>query len=800
MIPRIAAFFRRWRKKMSRSEWAAKHFGTFEGTADGSRQGILLIQIDGLGYNQLVTALRQKRMPHLARLLRNDDHVLSRFYSGLPSSTPAVQAELFFGVRCAVPAFHYIDRNGEVDMVMFDPAAANKLAAALEEHETGLLSGGTGYANILAGGAEEARFCIQGMDLQSIFGWRHPLKTLLLAVSHLDGIGRICGLALLEVILAAVDFFRGLIDRRNIGKELRFILSRIWVCIVLRELLRLHVKMDIAAGVPIIHANFVGYDEHAHRRGPSSAFAHWTLKGIDGVIHDIAKAAARSDQRQYQIVIYSDHGQEAVLPFEKTGDETIHQAVSRVLADGPLAGFPVRPPEDGVAYANLYLRAVNLLKKTLEPAELAKTEPPGRQIRLTSMGPLGHLYLPMVLTARQMEDYAGRLVRQGKIPFVLFNSDRPWAMTEMGKFDLRESRIPLVGENNPFAEQIVEDLLRVCLHQDAGDFVIGGWRHGERPLSFPMENGAHGGPGRHEVCGFLVMPDFLVTDVDYWRPAVLRKRLMAFRQGAVPRPASSSRPTERAENKLRLLTYNIHSCIGLDGRVLPERIARIIGRLAPDLVCLQEVDRGMARSGGRDQVAELAEILGMTSVFLPLRRAGTGEYGIAVLSRLPWKVIKSAPFARSTGRGRRQERRGAVWLEITGESGPLHLVNTHLGLTARERRRQLDCLLGADWLAEHLEEKPLLVCGDFNAGLRSRVYRHLKVHLADVRAASSGTLPPTFSSLRPLLHLDHIFHSRHFRTVGVQVRRSTDCRLASDHLPMFAELELLTPGRRENEA
>ncbi len=606
MIPRITALLRRLRKKVSRSEWAARHIGTSKKGGDGGQEaGIILIQIDGLGYDQFIRALRRRRLPFLAKLLARDEHELHRFYSGLPSTTPAVQAELFFGVRCAVPAFHYVNRAEGDDRVMYDPEAVKKLAVTLEAHETGLLAGGSGYGNILIGGADQARFCIQGMDLQSIFPWRHPFRTALLVFIHLDSICRICGLALLETLLAVSDFIRGLINRRNIAKELRFIASRIGVCIVLRELLRLHVKLDIAAGIPIIHATFVGYDEHAHRRGPQSAFALWTLKGIDRVIRDIAGTAGRSDRRHYQVVIYSDHGQEAVLPFEKVRGEAIHQAIRRVFGNGPLAAYPVRSSEAGEPYANLHMRAVNLLKKAVRQGGETTEEKAVGVIRLAAMGPLGHLYLPVALSAVQMDEYASGLVLDGKIPYVLYNSDRPWLMTAQGKVDLRQVPASFAGQGHPFGALIREDLLRICLHQDAGDFVIGGWRQGQQPLSFPVENGAHGGPGCHETCGFLVIPDFLDRGVNCWRPAVLRKKIMACRQAAATMPFFPSPRPARA-GRLRLLTYNIHSCIGLDGKVLPERISRIIGRLAPDIVCLQEVDRGMARSGGRDQAAELA--------------------------------------------------------------------------------------------------------------------------------------------------------------------------------------------------
>ena len=104
--------------------------------------------------------------------------------------------------------------------------------------------------------------------------------------------------------------FKGLFDREDLLKELAFVPARVLVCIVLREMVRFRVLLDIERGVQVIHANFLGYDEQAHRRGPDSAFAHWTLKGIDRAVRDICQAAGHSVYRDYEWIIYSDHGQE----------------------------------------------------------------------------------------------------------------------------------------------------------------------------------------------------------------------------------------------------------------------------------------------------------------------------------------------------------------------------------------------------------------------------------------------------------------------------------------------------------
>jgi hypothetical protein len=91
------------------------------------------------------------------------------------------------------------------------------------------------------------------------------------------------------------------------------------------------VKMDISRGLPIIHLNFLGFDEQAHRRGPCSWFAHWTLKGIAHAIHRIWKAVHRLTRRDYDVWIYSDHEQDSVTSFQKTTGKTLEQVVSSVM-------------------------------------------------------------------------------------------------------------------------------------------------------------------------------------------------------------------------------------------------------------------------------------------------------------------------------------------------------------------------------------------------------------------------------------------------------------------------------------
>jgi endonuclease/exonuclease/phosphatase family metal-dependent hydrolase len=244
---------------------------------------------------------------------------------------------------------------------------------------------------------------------------------------------------------------------------------------------------------------------------------------------------------------------------------------------------------------------------------------------------------------------------------------------------------------------------------------------------------------------------------------------------------------------LRAMTYNIHSCVGMDKKVNPERIARVIGDSAPDLVALQEVDHGIPRTQHQDQAQLLADMLKMEAFFFPVVRNGHQKYGLAVLSRFKcidvhydWLPTLYPQLKLNL------QKRGCLRLTFQTPAGPVFLLNTHLGLYRLERRRQIRALMGNEWLAALPAETAIIFCGDLNAGALSPVYLRLSRLLSDVQKKSKNPAKPraTFPSRRPLLRIDHMFVSNTFKILGVQVPRTIDTRMASDHLPIFADLEL----------
>ena len=246
-------------------------------------------------------------------------------------------------------------------------------------------------------------------------------------------------------------------------------------------------------------------------------------------------------------------------------------------------------------------------------------------------------------------------------------------------------------------------------------------------------------------------------------------------------------------SNIRAVTYNIHSCVNMDGKVCPERIAAVIDELSPDVVALQEVDAGIPRTHHQDQAKIIGEILNMDFRFFPVVKNGDQKYGLAILSRFPFQDVRVGWLPSLYSKLKlKLQKRGVMWAILKTSSGPLHFFNTHMSLYRHERRKQSRVLLGKDWLMAAPKEEPLVFCGDMNAGPLSPIYRGLSRYLMDVQKTpnASKRSKPTFPSRRPLFRIDHMFISPHLKTLNTVIPISENSRLASDHLPLCADLAI----------
>lgn len=764
--------------------------------------GLIFIQIDGLSRKQFEHALEANRLPFLKRLIDRNHFTVETFYSGVPSTTPAVQAEIFFGVRAAVPSFQFLRRRAGRDFRMYEAASADEIENDLRERcPDPLLEGAHAYSDIYRAGASRTRYCSHDFGSEQLLRRLKPFKLFLLAILYLPKLLRMAGLAILEFALALADAFRGIIERGELLRELLFVPARIAVCVVLREMIRFRVLLDIERGVRVIQANFLGYDEQAHRRGPDSAFAHWSLKAIDSAIRDIYRAANDSRYRDYELMVYSDHGQEKATPYYVKHGRELAEAVQEVFDKGPLAGTPVwtrRMPE---ILGNTVdrCRALFGFAGKYVPSEVAPD--PSKDIVLTAMGPVGHLYFPEVPDEGSMDSYARDLVSQAGIPWVMLRPSDDGTATvynKKGRWLLPGDAWMVLGEH-PLLDEVAADMVALAGHPDAGDIIFGGWDPDGDPLTFPMENGAHAGPGTEETQGFLLIPDRIrrwhISHLPGTRKRVRGEDLREIVRHYLGRDgeARNERIAEGVlvpREEVRVMTYNIHSCVGIDSKVRPERVARVINHFDPDIVAVQEVDCHRPRSGNHDQAAVIAEHLRMSHVFQAMLQEKEESYGIAIFSKHPIQVMKSG-FLTEAGKGRLAEARGAIWVKLKTDGGTtFHFINTHFGLGKQERSIQMETLSGPKWIGSIPDDEPVVLCGDFNAGPNSRIFRGMS-RLLDAQRVNAGLKPlATFSSVKPLLRLDHVFVSRHFEVKAVEVPRTPTSNVASDHLPVCVELSI----------
>ena len=510
MIPK--AFYRKWKLLVNLEEWRMRLLGLPVLPKTETRRGLVLIQIDGLSHPHLQKAMGKGYMPFLRRLVRREHYGLKPMYSGIPSNTPAFQGEFFFGKPQCVPAFQYRDRATRKIFTMFDKNSAAEVEKSLLQQNEGLIAGGSAYGNIFSGGAAESHLCASTADWANALKAWNPYSLLISFI--LNPFAVIWGvlLCLAESALAVMDFFLGSIKGQDFFEELRFIFTRVLVSILMRDLVTAHVRMDILRGMPVIHANYFGYDEQAHRRGPSTRFAYWSLPGIDDAAKKIWHTAMRARRRHYDVWIYSDHGQEKVLPFSKLAGHPIRQAVWETYDEIYKTEFctgPECPPHKRGDWGDTVLgkRRLNGEKKNEDAA---------RPI-VTTLGPICQIYFPTPPTGtaapacgdKDKRIFAKRLIEKNPvIPLIaipLANGEVEYE-TKTGTYQLPRDAKDFLGPDHPYLEAVAKDLDFLSRHESRGDFLLFGWSAGMQPISFSNENGAHAGLGPHETQAFALLP------------------------------------------------------------------------------------------------------------------------------------------------------------------------------------------------------------------------------------------------------------------------------------------------------
>jgi hypothetical protein len=463
------------------------------------RRRLVLVQLDGVSRRQLERAVADGSMPTIAARLEAGTHALASGRSGAPASTPAFQAGLFYGIAPSVPGFVWFDRATRREVRMDRPQDAARVERRLAARGPGLLRGGAAYFSIFSGDASAPHFCMSGLsgDLaldrhaRRLGPWDAVASTLAHSVTAARSAVRLAH----DVGHGVVDGLRWSVALGRATHEPRFLAHRVLVGALLRELAVQGILVDLSRGVPIVYVDFLGFDETAHRRGPSSRAALRSLAGVDAALAAIFAAADAVPELGYEVHVLSDHGHVPTRPFEALEGATLPEFVARAEH----GHAPPPRPLGGVGRGLLWGRAGARREDGVAVAEA---------------GDLAHVYflddrgpLPLdalrarhrpVLDALSASPAVGLLAARG--------GRRGFALVGGRLLDLAEPR-QVARLPHPDPALVAAYLSALVSLPDAGDLVVEGWRgEGQDSVAYAWEFGSHGGVAPEELDSFVVHP------------------------------------------------------------------------------------------------------------------------------------------------------------------------------------------------------------------------------------------------------------------------------------------------------
>ncbi|MFQ5511222.1 MAG: phage holin family protein [Candidatus Krumholzibacteriia bacterium] len=503
---------------------------------DLHNRGLLVLQIDGLSYGSFKQAVKKGKVPFLSALLKRRRHVIRKWFSGLPSQTSAVQAGIFYGSSYDVPGFRWYDKKAGKMVVSSSASDLRAIDERIGAGRRSILAGGTCINTLVHGNAGKKILTVSSLSDKDIKHHRGELEDFAIFSLHPHLYTRTILFMLWDFLVDRVEAGIEFMKRGNprLVRTVKFSLHRAVGNACFREITSFFVREDIVRGMPIIFANFIGYDMVAHYAGPDSLNALSTLTGIDRRFKQINRTIRKKASKHFDVIILSDHGQTRCVSFAGLYGKSLDRVIQDKL-DNRRVG---RPVTGELAYLDTLLREMRVVeeaygtrpirrgRRTLERLHAkikqeAVEEKAAGNVVVCPSGNLAHVYftevpdrLPTEYVIEKYPALLGGLVSHPGVGFVI-TTNRDGELMMMGKEGMRRLRSGHVEGSDPLSAYTngsddrgtIDALVQMSGYPNAGDLVVNGAiRPDGSVVSFENQRGTHGGLGGEQTEPFIIYP------------------------------------------------------------------------------------------------------------------------------------------------------------------------------------------------------------------------------------------------------------------------------------------------------
>lgn len=553
--------------------------------SDFTEKGIVILEIDGLSYSRIVSAIHHQIMPYLKELTDSGKFRISHFDCGIPSQTSSCQAGIMYGDNSNICAFRWYDKVNNRVVTSSNFGDMNRVESRiLRENSIGLLDNGISINNLMSGNAAVSLFTVSSFRPKSdeetrrrnLNLYSYALKPYMLTKSLiftvLDAFEE--GLQYLWAIL------RNKKPRLNRMHRL-YPLIRAVTNVLLRDISTALTINEIHRNGVVSYTTFYGYDEIAHHSGPDSYEAYRALRKIDRSIKQIHHSAERVSGRKYELYILSDHGQSFGATFRQRYQISLSEfirslAVKCTASESQLEVVGVENAGDNNASVRAAItgmvesvrkkktgrhsEAIEKIDHILEATESGRIESGQNQtdsnIWVMASGNLANVYFPFTRQKASLEEieteypnFFANLIEHPGIGLVIVRSeDIPRAVGKRGIRNLVTGEIighdPLIQYGDP--EVRAEQLRYLADFPEGGDLIIFSSVFPDGTVAaFEELIGSHGGMGGNQTDAFI----FHQSDISFPDNIINSNQIFSFFNERRNTPVPLDQVAEHVEKK-----------------------------------------------------------------------------------------------------------------------------------------------------------------------------------------------------------------------------------------------------------